>query len=100
MLEYTLFQDITALRSRSGDTGSVLWKTRLCPPVQPVLKASLSSLSNIEVLSLLLRQLHFPEPTGRGLFDYARLRQTHVLELECVASRLSPSRQSHSPIII
>jgi len=25
--------------------------------------------------------LHFPEPTGRGLFDYAKLRQTHVLEL-------------------
>ena len=38
VLEYTLFQDITALRSRTGDTGSVLWKTRLCPPVQPVLK--------------------------------------------------------------
>ena len=33
VLEYTLFQDITALRSRTGDTGSVLWKTRLCPPV-------------------------------------------------------------------
>ena len=29
VLEYRLFQDITALRSRSGDTGSVLWKTRL-----------------------------------------------------------------------
>jgi hypothetical protein len=28
VLEYRLFQDITALRSRSGDTGSVLWKTR------------------------------------------------------------------------
>ena len=28
VLEYRLFQDTTALRSRSGDTGSVLWKTR------------------------------------------------------------------------
>jgi hypothetical protein len=28
VLEYELFQDKTALRSRSGDTGSVLWKTR------------------------------------------------------------------------
>ncbi len=28
VLEYRLFQDVTALRSRSGDTGSVLWKTR------------------------------------------------------------------------
>ena len=33
VLEYRLFQDITALRSRSGDTGSVLWKTRLCVSV-------------------------------------------------------------------
>lgn len=30
VLEYRVFQDITALRSRSGDTGSVLWKTRSC----------------------------------------------------------------------
>jgi protein N-lysine methyltransferase METTL21D len=29
VLEYRLFQNVTALRSRSGDTGSVLWKTRL-----------------------------------------------------------------------
>ncbi|KAF8473694.1 putative methyltransferase-domain-containing protein [Russula ochroleuca] len=63
VLEYRLFQDITALRSRSGDTGSVLWKT------------------SIEFLSLVLRQLHFPEPTRPGLFDYAKLRHTHVLEL-------------------
>jgi hypothetical protein len=28
VLEYSLFQDKTALRSRSGDTGSVLWKAR------------------------------------------------------------------------
>jgi protein N-lysine methyltransferase METTL21D len=28
VLEYKLFQDTTALRSRSGDTGSVLWKAR------------------------------------------------------------------------
>lgn len=28
VLEYELFQDKTALRSRSGDTGSVLWKAR------------------------------------------------------------------------
>jgi protein N-lysine methyltransferase METTL21D len=32
VLEYRLFQDITALRSRSGDTGSVLWKTRFMSP--------------------------------------------------------------------
>ena len=28
VFEYKLFQDKTALRSRSGDTGSVLWKAR------------------------------------------------------------------------
>jgi hypothetical protein len=28
VFEYQLFQDKTALRSRSGDTGSVLWKAR------------------------------------------------------------------------
>ena len=32
VLEYRLFQDITAWRSRSGDTGSVLWKTRFVSP--------------------------------------------------------------------
>jgi hypothetical protein len=32
VFEYVLLQDKTALRSRSGDTGSVLWKTRwACP---------------------------------------------------------------------
>lgn len=30
--EYVLLQDKTALRSRSGDTGSVLWKARWVPP--------------------------------------------------------------------
>lgn len=34
VFEYRLSQDITSLRSRSGDTGSVLWKTRLCTPVE------------------------------------------------------------------
>ncbi|KAH8981740.1 putative methyltransferase-domain-containing protein [Lactarius akahatsu] len=62
VLEYVLLQDKTALRSRSGDTGSVLWKT------------------SIEFLSLVLQQRHFPE-RRRGLFDYEKLSQAHVLEL-------------------
>ncbi|KAH9989562.1 putative methyltransferase-domain-containing protein [Russula vinacea] len=82
VLEYRLFQDITALRSRSGDTGSVLWKT------------------SIEFLSLILRQLHFPEPTRPGLFDHAKLRQTHVLELGAgtglLALALSPLVRSYT----
>ncbi len=37
VLEYVLLQDKTSLRSRSGDTGSVLWKARwvCCPFVEP-----------------------------------------------------------------
>ncbi|KAH9008690.1 putative methyltransferase-domain-containing protein [Lactarius deliciosus] len=62
VLEYVLLQDKTALRSRSGDTGSVLWKT------------------SVEFLSLALQQRHFPE-RRRSLFDYGKLSQAHVLEL-------------------
>ncbi|KAI9449212.1 putative methyltransferase-domain-containing protein [Lactarius psammicola] len=62
VFEYVLLQDKTALRSRSGDTGSILWKT------------------SIEFLSLVLQQRHFPEKC-RGLFDYEKLSQAHVLEL-------------------
>ncbi|KAH8990700.1 putative methyltransferase-domain-containing protein [Lactarius hatsudake] len=62
VLEYVLLQDKTALRSRSGDTGSVLWKT------------------SVEFLSLVLQQRHFPE-RRRSLFDYGKLSQAHVLEL-------------------
>ncbi|KAI0306141.1 hypothetical protein B0F90DRAFT_1814934 [Multifurca ochricompacta] len=61
-LEYELFQDKTALRTRSGDTGSVLWK------------------ASIEFLGLVLQQQYFPEP-HHSLFDYAKLSQAHVLEL-------------------
>ena len=32
VFEYFILQDQTALRSRSGDTGSVLWKTRWANP--------------------------------------------------------------------
>jgi hypothetical protein len=37
VLEYELFQDKTALRSRSGDTGSVLWKARWAFSLRPVI---------------------------------------------------------------
>ena len=97
VLEYRLFQNITALRSRSGDTGSVLWKSRLCVSVfePPLLRltAQLSSTNNdfsIEFLSLVLRQLHFPEPTQPTLFHYEKLRQAHVLELGCVYTAYLP----------
>jgi hypothetical protein len=100
VLEYRLFQDITALRSRSGDTGSVLWKTRLC--VSVVEPRVIDYDFSIEFLSLVLRQLHFPEPTQPALFHYDKLRQAHILELGCVSPRKLPHPHScttddHSP---
>jgi hypothetical protein len=95
--EYRLFQDITALRSRSGDTGSVLWKTRLCL-LRVIGQPLLTNDFSIEFLSLVLRQLHFPEPTQPALFHYERLRQAHVLELGCVSPTHPHTRISdHSP---
>ena len=96
VLEYRLFQDITALRSRSGDTGSVLWKTRFVS--HPVLWVTtlINYDFSIEFLSLVLRQLHFPEPTQPALFHYEKLRQAHILELGCASLR-NPSH-SHSYI--
>lgn len=58
-MEITLFQDITGLRSRKGDTGSVLWRASvqfarllLSPAnnVTPVLPTS--ALSNLHILEL------------------------------------------------
>ena len=40
VFEYVLLQDKTALRSRSGDTGSVLWKTRWAYPSSPLFTSS------------------------------------------------------------
>ncbi|KAI0046497.1 hypothetical protein FA95DRAFT_1560050 [Auriscalpium vulgare] len=60
-LGFELFQDKTALRSRSGDTGSVLWR------------------ASIDFLKLVLGQHHFPDPDA--LFDSTTLSQSHTLEL-------------------
>ena len=44
---------------------------------------------SIEFLSLVLRQLHFPDLTHGGLFDRTKLSQAHIVELGCVLQGLS-----------
>jgi hypothetical protein len=61
--------------------------------IKPRLKGQLSLINNdfsIEFLSLVLRQLHFPEPTQPTLFHDEKLRQAHILELGCVSPRNFP----------
>ncbi|KAI0316867.1 putative methyltransferase-domain-containing protein [Amylostereum chailletii] len=60
-LEFELFQDKTALRSRSGDTGSVLWR------------------ASIDVARLVLQQTRFPTPDA--LFDSHKLSTARCIEL-------------------
>ncbi|KAI0060752.1 hypothetical protein BV25DRAFT_1839546 [Artomyces pyxidatus] len=67
--EFEVLQDKTALRSRTGDTGSVLWR------------------ASIDFLRLILQQHHFPTPDGP--FDLDRLAQSHVIELGAGTGLLS-----------
>ncbi|KAF8629080.1 hypothetical protein AX15_003574 [Amanita polypyramis BW_CC] len=57
----TLAQDKTALRTRKGDTGSVLWK------------------ASIDFAHLVLQQVH--SSPGDSLLDPQKLRELHILEL-------------------
>ncbi|KAI0028400.1 hypothetical protein K488DRAFT_89782 [Vararia minispora EC-137] len=61
VLELELWQDTTALRSRAGDTGSVLWR------------------ASIDFTIFVLQQVHFPYPSA--LLDLASLSRAHALEL-------------------
>jgi len=61
VLEWELWQDKTSLRSRSGDTGSILWR------------------ASIDFATLVLQQTHFPY--SGSLFDPLSLKSTSVLEL-------------------
>ncbi|EIM86495.1 uncharacterized protein STEHIDRAFT_156802 [Stereum hirsutum FP-91666 SS1] len=61
VIEVELAQDRTALRSRSGDTGSVLWR------------------ASIDFARFVLQQYHFP--VSDGLFDPPDLDNAHILEL-------------------
>ncbi|KAJ7623248.1 putative methyltransferase-domain-containing protein [Roridomyces roridus] len=60
-VEIELVQDKTALRSRTGDTGSVVWK------------------ASIDFAQLVLEQYHRKSPDA--LFDFERLADSHILEL-------------------
>ncbi|TFY73315.1 hypothetical protein EWM64_g10697, partial [Hericium alpestre] len=67
--EFELAQDGTALRSRSGDTGSVLWK------------------ASIDFAQLFLQELRFPTP--QTLFSPEHLSKAHILELGAGTGLLS-----------
>ncbi|KAK7687134.1 hypothetical protein QCA50_009637 [Cerrena zonata] len=69
MIEIQLHQDKTALRSRKGDTGSVVWK------------------ASIELAQALLQQYHAKVP--EALFDPVSLRDSHLLELGAGTGLLS-----------
>ncbi|KAF9526111.1 putative methyltransferase-domain-containing protein [Crepidotus variabilis] len=69
MIEIELHQDKTALRSRKGDTGSVLWK------------------ASIDFAQMVLQQCYAKLP--QGLLDPEILRKSHVLELGAGTGLLS-----------
>ncbi|KAF9266769.1 hypothetical protein L218DRAFT_978336 [Marasmius fiardii PR-910] len=61
-LEVTMHQDKTALRSRKGDTGSVLWH------------------ASVDFARMILRQVHFPN-YETVFVDGEGLKTCHILEL-------------------
>ncbi|KAG6852137.1 hypothetical protein C0991_002658 [Blastosporella zonata] len=71
-VQIELSQDKTALRSRKGDTGSVVWKARLEIVVLGLTGALFKDL-------LVLQQLHTQAPDG--LLNPHTLNSAHVLEL-------------------
>lgn len=76
-VEIELFQDKTALRSRKGDTGSVLWKARYVCFQNRLHKPNFRS--SIDVGQLILQQ-YYSEST-ESLLDRRLLETQHVLEL-------------------
>jgi predicted nicotinamide N-methyase len=69
VIEIELAQDKTALRSRKGDTGSVLWR------------------ASIAFAQVILQQHHFPP--SNPLVDKDMLRESHILELGAGTGLLS-----------
>ncbi|KAJ3730005.1 putative methyltransferase-domain-containing protein [Lentinula guzmanii] len=62
-LEIQIAQDKTSLRSRKGDTGSVVWR------------------ASVDLASAILQDAHFPPSIHPSLLDLSKLRNAHVLEL-------------------
>ncbi|KAF5361918.1 hypothetical protein D9756_002627 [Leucocoprinus leucothites] len=60
-IEVNIAQNTTALRSRKGDTGSVIWH------------------ASLDFARSILQQAHLPIPGS--LFDFEKLKQQHVFEL-------------------
>ncbi|KAI9059112.1 alpha/beta-hydrolase [Trametes sanguinea] len=71
-LEVHIHQDKTALRSRKGDTGSVVWHARI-PTLRPTIRVS------VDFAEAVLRQLYARNPAG--LLDPDRLADAHIVEL-------------------
>jgi len=69
VVEVELIQDVTALRSRTGDTGSVLWRL------------------SVRFAHMMLLQYHFD--IDNALFDRNWLSRAHVLELGAGTGLLS-----------
>ncbi|EIW79055.1 hypothetical protein CONPUDRAFT_59850, partial [Coniophora puteana RWD-64-598 SS2] len=78
---FTLAQDKTALRSRSGDTGSVLWR------------------ASVELARVILQQNAFLSTNSLPLFNGATLANTHVLELGCVPTGTGLLGAALSPLV-
>lgn len=79
IIEIQLIQDTTALRSRKGDTGSVLWKVRCSTSIILV-----SCHPNFDALSVLFARIVLEQHLfdhGNALLNYDALEGAHVLEL-------------------
>ncbi|KAK7060830.1 Ribosomal protein lysine methyltransferase [Paramarasmius palmivorus] len=70
-VEIQIAQDKTALRSRKGDTGSVLWH------------------ASVDFARTILQQAHFPDPESKGFLQADRLKECHILELGAGTGLLS-----------
>ncbi|CAE6454813.1 unnamed protein product [Rhizoctonia solani] len=63
-IEIEVFQDVTGLRSRKGDTGSVVWR------------------ASVHLAKLLLQQYYFPpQPPHSAILNPERLANSRILEL-------------------
>ncbi|KAG6907135.1 hypothetical protein DXG01_010354 [Tephrocybe rancida] len=74
-VQVELHQDKTALRSRKGDTGSVVWK------------------ASTDFAQVILQQLHAQAPDA--LFDVQMLKSMHVLELGAGTGLLAVALAPH-----
>lgn len=90
--EVLIAQDKTALRSRKGDTGSVLWRARYAcdTVVKLAIKDSSHAHLSYEFGQHMLNQISSPKS---ALLDPSKLAGAHVLELGCVKSYSSHRTQ-------